>query len=135
MCIEVYTTSKIFFIFIRNIFVLFIIWYLYWIWIYYKTNRHYCRTLNISMSVYIVFFMSLWRNLAWGNQRQTIKHCLQEYIQWRDSRRKYRIQGYEVEKTMKIIREIVILKKHKRSLKSLKWLEQCLTIINVFYAR
>ena len=49
-----------------------------------------------------------------GDQRLTIKHCLQDCPQWRDSRRKYIIQGdlrallgmnCEVEKIMRCFKE------------------------------
>ena len=32
-------------------------------------------------------------NSAYGNQRLTIKHCLQDCPQWKDSRKKHSIQG------------------------------------------
>ena len=55
-----------------------------------------------------------WGNVACGNQRLSIKHCLQECSQWRDSRKKYNIQGdkrtllkksCEVEKMMRFLKE------------------------------
>ena len=55
------------------------------------------------------------KNAACGNQSLTIKHCLQECPQWRDSRVKYNIQGdirtllgkdCEVEQMMKFLKEI-----------------------------
>ena len=49
-----------------------------------------------------------------GDQRLTIKHCLEDCPKWRDSRRKYNIQGdlmallggsCEMEKIMRFIKE------------------------------
>ena len=54
------------------------------------------------------------RNAACGDQRITIKHYLQDCPQWRDSRKKYDIQGdirillgksCEVEKLMRFLKE------------------------------
>ena len=33
------------------------------------------------------------RNAAYGDQRLTIKHCLQDCPQWKDSRKKYNIHS------------------------------------------
>ena len=58
------------------------------------------------------------RNAACGNQILTIKHCLQDYPQWRDRRNKYNIQGdigtlleknYEVEKMLRFLKETEML--------------------------
>ena len=55
------------------------------------------------------------KNAACGNQRLTIKHCLQYCPQYRDSRKKSNIQGdimtllgknCEVKKVMKLLREM-----------------------------
>ena len=55
------------------------------------------------------------RNSPCGNLNLTIKHCLQDCPQWRDSRKKHNIQSeiwtlpgkdYEVDKIVKFIREI-----------------------------
>ena len=54
------------------------------------------------------------RNAACEDQRLTIKHCLQDCPQWRDSRKKYNILGdiraqlgksCEVEKMIKFLEE------------------------------
>ena len=38
-------------------------------------------------------------NVACGNQRITIKHCLQDFPQWREERKKHDIEG-NLEKTL-----------------------------------
>ena len=54
------------------------------------------------------------KNAACRNQILTVKHCLQDWPQSRDSRKKYNIQGdigtllgknYEVEKEMRFLKE------------------------------
>ena len=65
---------------------------------------------------------STFGNAAWGNQRLTIKHCLKDYPQWKDSRKKYNIQGdirtllgnvCEVEKIMRFLGEKEYLRKYR----------------------
>ena len=58
-------------------------------------------------------------NAACGNQRLTIKHYLQDCLQWKDNRKKYNIQGNirtllgkscEMEKMMRFPKETKMFK-------------------------
>ena len=63
----------------------------------------------------------IWGKAACRNQRLTIKHCLQDCLQWRDSRKKHNIQANisvllgkdcEVEKIMRSFKEIGMFEKN-----------------------
>ena len=48
---------------------------------------------ELTFGLKYIFCFIICKNAACGNQRLTIKHCLHDNPQWKDSRKKHNIQG------------------------------------------